>query len=166
MPSQAPTHIGIYAGTFDPVHAGHIAFAREAERRASLSKVLFVPEAAPRSKANVTPLASRVQQLHAAGCEVYQAGQPQFTIAATLSELCARYPQAQLSFLMGSDVALGLSAWPDIQQLTSNHQLIIGMRSTDNQHEVVAVLSQLGAHYTIVTTPHAHVSSRQLRMIQ
>lgn len=133
---------------------------------ASLSKVLFLPEAAPRGKTNVTPLASRVQQLQAAGCEVYQAEQPQFTIAATLSELRAHYPEAQLSFLMGSDVALGLSAWPDIRQLTDHHQLIIGMRSTDNQQAIEATLSQLGAHYTIVTTPHAHVSSRQLRMVQ
>ena len=45
--------IGIYAGTFDPVHAGHVAFALQSLEAAKLDRVYFLPERRPRGKRQV-----------------------------------------------------------------------------------------------------------------
>ncbi len=159
-------HLGIYSGTFDPVHAGHLAFADEAQRVGRLDYVVFLPEAEPRGKTRVTPQSERIallQQLTAPQHTVYQAAHPRFTVGETLPELVLQYPRATFSFLMGSDVVPSLPAWPDVEQLL-RYQLIIGMRAGDRMEDVASTLDQLQASYTIVTTPHAHMSSRQLRL--
>ncbi|HEU5121705.1 MAG TPA: adenylyltransferase/cytidyltransferase family protein, partial [Candidatus Saccharimonadales bacterium] len=55
--------IGIYSGTFDPVHYGHIAFAASAIRACNLDEVVFLPEPQPRYKAGVTDIAHRLALL-------------------------------------------------------------------------------------------------------
>ena len=159
--------LGIYSGTFDPVHIGHIAFADEAQRACSLDRIIFMPEEQPRNKTNVTPITARIAQTKTAlrhtKHEVYRASHSRFTITETLAELESRYPEATFSFLIGADIVPSLASWPDIDRLLSRHQLIIGMRKGYTQTEVEAELAQLGASYAIITTPHAHVSSRQIR---
>ena len=155
--------VGIYSGTFDPVHAGHLAFANKAAAVAGLAQVVFVPEQHPRGKANVSAISRRVAALNATSHSVYQAGQPQFTIADTLPELTSQYPGQELVFLMGSDVAASLHNWPGVEQLVANHKIIIGMRTGGDAKAIEHTLNQLGANYTIVTTAHAHLSSSQLR---
>jgi nicotinate-nucleotide adenylyltransferase len=160
-------HIGIYSGTFDPVHVGHVAFADAARRAAGLDRVIFMPEDTPRGKINVTDINARMAQLETALLksqhEVYRARHSQFTIAETLAELKSQYPDATLSFLIGSDVVPSLAAWPHLDQLIRNHQIIVGMREPHVRQEIERTLRQLDADYLIVTTPHAHVSSRQIR---
>ena len=58
--------VGIFSGTFDPVHAGHIAFALEAMESAGLDKVYFLPESMPRRKSGVTHYAHRLAMLELA----------------------------------------------------------------------------------------------------
>lgn len=160
-------HLGIYSGTFDPIHIGHIAFADEAQRTCGLDRVVFMPEEHPRNKTNVTPIVARIAQAKTAlrhtKHEVYRASHPRFTIAETLAELESHYPEAAFSFLIGADIVPSLASWPDIDQMLSRYQLIIGMRKGHMQTEVEVELAQLGASYAIVTTPHAHISSRQIR---
>lgn len=159
-------HIGIYSGTFDPVHAGHLAFADEAQRIGRLERVVFMPEQQPRGKVRVSALEQRIDtlrtQLAATDHEVHHASQSRFTIAETLPELEGKYRGITLSFLMGSDIVPSLPGWPHIERLL-RYQLLIGMRSNDRQESVIEILDQLGATYRIITTSYAHVSSRQLR---
>lgn len=161
-------HIGIYSGTFDPVHAGHLAFANAATEANRLDYVVFMPEEQPRGKTNVSDIDRRVlllrDSLATTNHTVYRANQPRFTIAETLPELIEKYQGATLSFLLGSDVVSSLPKWPDVELLIANHTLIIGMRAHDHTKDIASILDQLGASYTIVTTPHAHVSSSQLRL--
>lgn len=160
-------HFGIYSGTFDPVHAGHLAFADMAHDAAGLNKVIFMPEPQPRGKDNVTPVAIRISQLaqiiNPSKYDTYQAKHSRFQVTETLAELRNQYPGVRLSFLVGSDVAMTLPSWPDINELTRQHQIIVGMRSTDKRTDIETVLQRLGARYIILTTPHADMSSRQIR---
>lgn len=160
-------HIGIYSGTFDPVHAGHLAFADEAQRAGELDYVIFMPEEQPRGKVHVSSIEQRIaflqHKLTATHHEIYRANHPRFSIAQTVPELAERYQDAAFSFLMGSDIVSSLHAWPGIESFVTHHRLIIGMRAGDGMEDVVSTLDQLQASYTIVTTPHAHMSSRQLR---
>lgn len=159
--------IGIYSGTFDPVHVGHIAFATEAACEAQLERVVFIPERSPRGKSNVAPLSARIAQLEDAlrntPHAVYQATASTFTIKNTLSELEVLYPQVELHFLIGSDIVPSLAEWSDIDELLAKHRLVVGMRSNHDQVEITSLLDRLGARYQIVTTDYPHVSSRHLR---
>ena len=160
-------HIGIYSGTFDPVHAGHLAFADEAQRAGRLDHVVFMPEEQPRGKVNVSNIEQRVallqNQLTATHHEIYRASHPRFSIAKTLPELAKQYQNTTFSFLMGSDIVPSLHKWPGIKLLLTQHRIIIGIRASDRAEDIANALDRLQASYVIVTTPHAHMSSRQLR---
>ena len=159
--------LGIYSGSFDPVHAGHMAFAAEAMRICKLETVVFMPEAVPRKKPHVSPISERLVELEIALASlpfrVLDTYSDRFTVDETLTELKTRYPGADFTFLVGSDVALGLPQWPGIDRITTTYRFAVGMRSGDNDRHVKQVLDELGANYHIIRTSHGHVSSRALK---
>lgn len=152
--------IGIFAGTFDPVHAGHAAFAKAAIKLCNLDRVVFLPEPKPRGKVRVTGIGHRVAMLRLAtqdnpSFEVMQLPDDQFTIAKTLPELQEKFAGAQLVMLFGSDVAATVHTWPDAKTLLAQTELAVGFR------EHAAPLVHVKA--TIVPTAHAHVAASHVR---
>src|SRR3982751_4027627 len=111
------SRIGIYAGTFDPVHAGHIAFALQAMERADLDSLCFLPERRARTKQGVEHFGHRVAMLRRATqphpkFSVLELDDVSFTVERTLPALYKRFPQTQLIFLFGSDAVEQLPNWP------------------------------------------------------
>ncbi len=169
--------IGVYPGSFDPVHAGHIAFALAAMQVCKLSAVYFLPEARPRHKPQVTDLAHRVELLHKAFADqpnvhVMQLASSQFSVKNSLDEIRSHFGGAELTLLMGSDVAAGLSqGWPDVDKLLRAVSLAIGLRAGDDAKTLTTTLQQIEARvgvpvrYTLVTTAHEHakLASSQIR---
>jgi nicotinate-nucleotide adenylyltransferase len=113
--------LAIFGGTFDPIHDGHLALAREAAARCRLDRVLFVPAAHPPHKAGAThaPYADRVRMVELA-CQ----GDPRFEVSRieqdtersysidTIEKLRARLaPGDQLFFLIGADAFAEISTW-------------------------------------------------------
>lgn len=136
-----PARVGIYAGTFDPVHSGHIAFALQALEAASLDKVYFLPERRPRQKSQVEHFGHRVAMLERAlkahpRLEALELEDTSFNVSRTLPRLKKRFPGAQLVFLFGSDVALGLADWPGADRLLKGAELVVGIRSRDKRGNV------------------------------
>jgi nicotinate-nucleotide adenylyltransferase len=163
--------IGIYAGTFDPVHAGHLAFALQSIQAADLDAVHFVPERKPRSKQGVEHFGHRVAMLNRAIRPHPQFGvielvDVSFTIKRTLTELQKQFPHDQLVFLMGSDVAAVLPTWPHADKLLQTCELVIGIRDA---HELEAVQLEIEDWLTkplaaTVFTSHApEVTSSKVR---
>lgn len=153
--------IGIFAGTFDPVHKGHISFAREAAKACALDKVFFVAERNPRNKASVTDLAHRVKMLELAttsydDLEVLELPDAQFTVFQTLPKLQEKFAGAEMIFLLGSDVAKNLARWKNIEQLLSNVKFAIAVRSKDKGINIPN-------SSILITTPHTHISASQIR---
>lgn len=115
--------IGVFGGTFDPPHFGHLRLAGEARRTLLLEKVLWVVTAFPPLKPN-PPIASidlRLEMVRAA-----LDGEPAFELSladvdrpaphyavGTLEWLRARDPSAQFAYIMGSDSLSNLPAWHD-----------------------------------------------------
>lgn len=163
--------IGIFAGTFDPIHEGHLEFARVCMKDLGLDKVIFLPEKVPRNKEGVTSVTVRINQIqrsiqHESNFEVKSLGQDRFTVNDTLSILESWYPGAQIVLLVGSDVALHVKLWSDVSKLFSLTSLAIGMRVQHSEHEVRMALADIPVpelHFTIHYTDVAHLSSSQIR---
>ena len=166
--------IGIYSGTFDPIHLGHIAFALQAMRDCGLDMVIFLPEPRPRNKQGVTKLSHRLELINLAiedepNLSVLRLTSPQFTVRGTLPKLQQEFGDAHLTFLMGSDVAKSLGYWKSIKTLLRCASLAIGLRENDNPDEIAASMEQLGQEqgipvdYTLISTAKADVSSSKVR---
>ena len=121
--------IGVYGGTFDPIHHGHLILAREAKERLSLEKIIFVPAAAsPFKDAPATSVSDRVAMLEAAiaGEDGFAVDQielhrppPSYTID-TIEAMRSYYPTAELFYLLGQDNVADLPKWhrfEDLQKL-------------------------------------------------
>src|SRR3954469_11691532 len=104
--------VGVFGGTFDPVHYGHLILAEQAREQGRLDEVRFVPAARPPHKAgrDVTRFDRRVEmlQLALAGNPAFRVDElegqrdgPSYT-ADTVAELRRRHPQAELLLLVGS----------------------------------------------------------------
>ena len=105
--------IGIYGGTFDPIHHAHLILAREALEQFELDEVIFIPAALSPHKLGQEPTspAIRVEMLRAAikgetrfcldELEL-QRPPPSYTID-TVEQFRRRWPDAQLSYCLGSD---------------------------------------------------------------
>ncbi len=120
--------IGLFGGSFDPIHVGHLALAQAAKLALPLDEVVFLPAGQPWQKTNSTMTAAphrlEMVRLALAGHgglsvddrEIRRAG-PTFTID-TVRELRAEHgPDACLVLLIGSDQFHALSTWKDWRHL-------------------------------------------------
>jgi nicotinate-nucleotide adenylyltransferase len=130
--------IGVFGGTFDPVHLGHLILAEQCREQGRLDQVLFVPAARPPHKQEhpLTPFAQRVEMLALA-----VAGQPAFRIdelekdrpgpsytADTLAELHRCHPEAELALLVGADTLHDLPYWHEPARIAALAELLVMAR--------------------------------------
>lgn len=163
--------IGIYSGTFDPVHAGHLSFALQAIQAAQLDAVYFLPERRPRSKRGVEHFGHRAAMLIRATrphrkLHVLELEDVSFSVATTLPRLRKRFKNAQFVFLVGSDVVQYLPQWPNVNQLLQQSELLVGVRAADNitlVRESIERWHQQPQAVTIIESYAATVSSRSIR---
>ncbi len=165
--------IGIFSGTFDPVHEGHISFAHEAISKCGLDKVFFLIEPRPRRKQGVKAFEHRAAMVGKVvrgescfGSIVLH--QARFSINETLPILQARFKGAELYMLTGEDVLMHLVNWPHVKDLVDAVHFIIGIRkySPGDLEKHIDVLQKtrgLKFKYTIFQAKNAEVSSSVLR---
>ena len=169
--SGSRKRIGIFAGTFDPVHAGHIAFALQSIQAAQLDRVIFMPERRPRSKDQVEHFGHRVAMLKNAlkphpQFEVYESVDMNFSVKRTVPQLKVYYPNTDFVYLFGSDVIGGVGDWPYAKSLVKNGEFVIGLReNADRQsiHEIVENWSVEPKTVTIFESFAPGVSSNKIR---
>ena len=130
--------IGIFGGTFDPIHYGHLRLAEEAAERMKLAEVRFIPAGSPPHRQ--APGANAAHRLAMArlavagnACftvddrEVRRAG-PGYTVD-TLTELRAEIGAHQpLALLMGADAFLDLATWRRWEQLFTLAHIVVAYR--------------------------------------
>lgn len=141
--------IGIYGGTFDPVHHAHLILARFALEKFALEKVIFVPaRISPHKNDSVATPETRLQMLRTAiegesqfevdDCEL-QREPPSYTID-TVEKLRGKFPGAHLFFLIGDDNLAGLASWRAFENLRHRVTFIVLQRAlTPVAHDYLSV---------------------------
>jgi nicotinate-nucleotide adenylyltransferase len=170
--------IGVFGGTFDPVHLGHLILAEQCREEARLDRVAFVPAARPPHKLHrpVTPFSHRVEMLNLAiaghsafivdELEKERAG-PSFTVD-TLEEFHRRDRTAELVLLVGSDCLGDLPSWRDPVRIGQLAELLV-MRRAGWSVETLEKLRVDGQFppdlrlLTLTGAPMIDLSSRDLR---
>lgn len=161
--SRHVPRIGIYAGAFDPVHAGHITFALQALHAAKLDKVYFVPERRPRHKHGVEHFGHRVAMLKQAARPhakfgVLELVDISFSVERTLPRLEQQFPDSQLVFLLGSDITRTLPSWPRAERLLATSELVVGVRASDNLEEIKETIGNWEIKPKGITIFHSYAS--------
>lgn len=168
--SAAPSsRIGVFGGTFDPPHIGHLAIALDVHDRLRLDRTMLIVANDPWQKtalAKVTAAAVRLEMVAAAvdGLEGLEAsdleirrGGETYT-ADTLEGLAAENPGAELFLIVGSDAAAGLDTWKrhdDVRRLATTVVVDRGGRAGGRPPE--------GWAHTVVDVPLLEISSSDLR---
>lgn len=125
--------IGIFAGSFDPIHAGHMACAKSALEVLGLDRVLFVVEPRPRRKQGVKAFEHRSAMVQKAIVDkpAFQhllIDDPHCTTTETLPMLRERFVDSELYLIMGDDIAAHIASWPRSSELLSEVQLAVVLR--------------------------------------
>ncbi len=127
MASQTNERAGLFGGTFDPVHLGHLRAAEEIRENLSLDKVYFIPAAlAPHKKnANATPHSHRLEMLklavadnpHFDICDYeLKKATPSYTIE-TLRYLKKTNPDSEYYFIVGNELFREIDTWKEWREL-------------------------------------------------
>jgi len=165
----SPRRVGLFGGTFDPVHDAHVALAEAALAELRLDEVRWIPAGQPWQKArSVTPAAHRVAMVQAAiaheprfvldRIEVDRSGDS-FTLD-TVRALAAAHPGTQWFLLIGQDQYIGLHTWRDWQTLLGLVVLAVANRPGEARHADPEV--QAFPH-RMVPLPMLDISSTDIR---
>ena len=131
--------IGIFGGTFDPIHHGHLLLARDALEQLQLDSLLFIPAACSPHKLGQQPAAAdlRAEMIRAA-----IAGEPRFCLdeleltrpapsysIETVEELKRREPDSDFIYLIGEDNVAQLPTWHRFAEMEKVVQFVVLDRS-------------------------------------
>jgi nicotinate-nucleotide adenylyltransferase len=130
--------IGLFGGSFDPVHLGHLLVAQAAIEELGLDRLFFIPAAqSPFKPENQpAPAPARLQWLRLAlagktNCEIdeleIRRGGVSYTIE-TVRDYVKRFPRAELFYLIGADNAAKLNDWREANELARLAQFVVTPR--------------------------------------
>jgi nicotinate-nucleotide adenylyltransferase len=169
-----PRRLGILGGTFDPVHVGHLVAAVNARHALDLDRVLLVVANEPWQKVGsrpLTPAADRLALVEAAVSGVVglessaieiERGGPSYT-ADTVTELRARWPDAELNLIVGADAAAGLDTWERIEEVRSKVVLVVVNRPGTTIDPLAPGSPLEGWDVRLLEVPALEISSTELR---
>jgi nicotinate-nucleotide adenylyltransferase len=166
--STASLRIGLFGGTFDPPHVGHLVTAVNVRHALNLDIVMLMVANDPWQKSgarDVTTAEDRFAMVEAAvsvvdgvvaGRDEIDRGGPSYT-ADTLMALAEKHPGAELFTIVGDDAAAGLTSWTRVDQVAEYSQLVV----VDRPGVAVELPKQF--NWLRVESPRLEVSSTDLR---
>ena len=179
---QGVRRIGLFGGSFDPPHSGHLHVARAARGRFGLDRVVFVPAAEPPHKPErqLAPGADRLALLRLLiedepRCEVSDLelarGGRSFTIdtVRALPAALGEPEDCEIYLLLGSDNLAGLPRWREARALLERVQPVVVRRAGELAGEIAEIAPQLGEELVrklergALDLPPVPVSSSALR---
>ena len=173
--------VGMYGGSFDPPHAGHIRDAAQAARALGLERLVLIPVAVAPHKAAHTDAASGADRLamlersvrgipglEVSDLELRRQG-PSYTVD-TLTQLHRDYPGQELVLLMGTDMFLSFESWYRAGDICRLARLAVMRRGDPGEERLLlvqkeALEQEMGARVTLVDNEPLAVSSTQVRRL-
>ena len=166
--SGKPQHIGVFGGTFDPPHVGHLVTAVNVRHALALDRVILMVANVPWQKVgqrDITPAADRLAMVAAAVHEVdhLEAGDHEIRVgghsftADTLAALAEELPGAHLYTIVGDDAAAGIHTWERVDEVLSRSRMVV----VDRPGERVTLDESID--WIRVEVPRLEVSSTDLR---
>lgn len=159
--------IGIFGGTFDPIHNGHLVVAEQVLSKLGLDEVLFVPAGDPWQKQTRASDTDRLSMVILALQE-----HPRYTVSTidldrpgptytidTLTELREQYPRDELFFILGADAYRGIDSWHSADRLPELAQFVVVSRPTEGGSEPLPLRKGVN----LLDIPALPVSSTQCR---
>ena len=144
--------IGLFGGSFDPIHHGHLILARDAMESLGLDRVIFIPVNVSPHKLARPPVAARFR------CEMVAAaiaGEPRFSMDACEAEregpsfavvtvrlMRRHFPQAEFFYFIGEDNASALHTWREIDELKKLASFVVLARGNLETAEGFPVISR------------------------
>lgn len=172
--------IGIYGGTFNPPHIGHIQAAKQAVTALGLSKLLLIPDRIAPHKVMPANSASAEQRLAMLRMAVSDC--PEIEVSdielrregvsytyETVAQLKERYPASELVLLMGTDMFLTFHTWKHPEEILKHAALGVFYRGERGEKADIdakmAEMQQQGAKVQLVENDVISISSTQLRRL-
>jgi len=167
--SRVPERLGIFGGTFDPPHVGHLVTAVNVRHELDLDRVLLVVSNVPWQKVGtreISPPEARLAMVEAAVADVegleasrieLDAGGPSYT-ADTLATLLAEDASRELYVILGADAVAGLLTWERHEEVRDAATIVAVERPG-----AVTVQALEGWRWQRVEVPRLEVSSTDLR---
>ena len=172
--------IGIYGGTFNPPHVGHIQAAKAAVTALGLSRLILIPDRiAPHKQipaGSPTP-EQRMEMLRIAAGECAQFEVSDIELRredvsytyVTVQQLKAQYPDAELILLMGTDMFLSFHTWKHPEIILENATLGVFYRGEKGEKAAIearkAEMEAAGARIELVENDVVNISSTQMRRL-
>lgn len=170
--------IGVYGGTFNPPHLGHILAAKEFQKNLGLDLMLFIPAALPPHKVlppDTPDAQTRLALLKLAvedlpfvqvdDLELHREG-PDYSVD-TLRELKQRYPNDKLFLCMGTDMFLSFETWYKAKEICTLAEIAMAQRQSDDpvalHAQARAIRQKFGTTPVIISNEFLEVSSTTVR---
>ena len=172
--------IGIFGGTFNPPHIGHIQAAQQATTALGLSKLLLIPDRiaphkqlpenspSPEQRLDMLRIAvADCPRIQVSDIELCREG-VSYTVE-TVTALKKLYPRSELVLLMGTDMFLSFDSWKNAKKILKNTTLGVFCRGEKNEEAAIkekrSELQRQGAKVELVKNDVIPISSTQMRRL-
>ena len=167
-PGKISLKIGLYFGSFNPVHIGHMAIANFLVEYGDIDQLWFVvtPQNPLKKKENLLNDIDRLEMMHiAVGDDFrfrvsdieFRLPKPSYTID-TLTYLAEKFPAHHFSIIMGSDNLVNFHRWKNYEVIAQNYGIIVYPRPGFNISEAPET-----SQYKLVNAPVMEISSTFIR---
>jgi nicotinate-nucleotide adenylyltransferase len=161
--------IGLFFGSFNPVHIGHLIIANHILNEARVDKIWFVISPVNPFKIDADLLDENArlalvetalgtdERIVASNVE-FQLPKPSFTVN-TLSFLTKNYPEHDFSIIMGSDNFRFFDKWKNYKEISANHKILVYLRTG------FEVENKLNAEIEVLSAPVLDISATEIRRL-
>lgn len=171
MPLPLAKKIGLFFGSFNPIHIGHLILANYILENTDMSELWFVvsPQNPFKDKKTLLSDHNRLDmveravknypRMRASNIE-FSLPKPSYTID-TLTYLHEKYPNTSFSLIMGEDNLASLGKWKNAEQLINNHQIIVYPRMIEGEKKDSEYLQH--ENITLIKAPIIELSATEIR---
>ncbi len=158
-----PKRIALFGGSFDPIHLGHLAVAREVFQQMKVDRVWFIPawQSPNKSTDSFTSPEQRMAMVHSAieGCVEFEVCDQELKRGGTsyshetLEELQRLYPETEWLWILGLDTFFDFPDWKHSHRILELADLIVAPRPGYDEARIKDTLNRLGTDLSQVSQP-------------